>query len=737
VADRRRRRCPASTLPALLSLGVLGAAVGACTNTIVLQAGEGEGGEEGEGEGGKEGEGEGPARCDVDPEPISILPRTSNEEFRLFVSDLLGRPVPVERFAQWTPLSQVNGFDTMTESRIDPGALQAQLATVESLSVELLATPTLFDGCPTPSDPPPLCPLHGSYSSSTQFGGEQGRDCWSYLGTGNAPLTFDAANARWFDGADAGLFLWNNGMHPGIGVDVTLRWTAPTDGEASMSGSFFDADPGGGDGVVVIVRGPGGDVFRAVIANGGAPEQFQTTLPVRRGEVVDVVVQRQANNSYDTTGHAVAIAFAPTPPSGGRSWDNCGQQVVERVAARAFRRPLRAEERDELRRVFDETTAAAAQAGLPGTFSEGLQAALQAVLLSPHVLYKPELVPGGFADDEAQYARASRLALFFRSSFPDDELRALAAAGALGDDDALAAQAARLLAVDGDRFAEHFAGQWLDFRVVGSTSPVSADPLASAMRHEAQAVFGAVLADGLPPESLLAPGFTFVDPTLAAHYGLTPDPAASVDAAGFVRTPTDARGGLFAQGHFLTSTATGSDFKRVIRRGLFALGRTLCQPMPMLDPATREEINSSVGQIDPATPLGDQMQIHRGTSERCLACHAQMDPLGLALERYDHRGLERSTYADGSSVDNGFPFNGTSMRNPAELSTHLQTTGDYRRCVAEKLLTWGLHRAVRYEERCVVERIAGLGDDAGSPAPALRDLSIEAFLTSLHLAEAP
>jgi len=484
------------------------------------------------------------------------------------------------------------------------------------------------------------------------------------------------------------------------------------------------------------VRGPAGDLFRAVIANGGAREQFQAALPVRRGDVVDFIVQRVANNSWDTTGHALSVAFTPTPPSGGRTWDNCGQLVVERVATRAFRRPLVALERDELRRVFDETAAAAAAAGIIGVFPEALGAALQATLLSPHVLYKPEFVPGGFDGAHDQHRLASRLALYFRGSLPDDELRALAEAGGLVGDDVIAAQAARLLAASGDRFVEHFGGQWLDFRVVGSTTAVSADPLRVAMRKEAHAVFAAVLAEDLSADRLIAPGFTFVDAPLATHYGLTLDPAAAVDAAGLTRVATADRGGLFTQGHFLTSTATGSDFKRVIGRGLYALGRTLCQPMPMLDPATREEINNSVGQIDPAAPLGERMQIHRSSSDRCLACHSQMDPLGLALERFDPAGLARDTYEDGSSVENSFLFNDVSVRNPAELQAWVKDAGQYRRCVAEKLLVWGLHRAVRPEERCVLDQLAGL-DDPQAPAPPLRATGIDAFLTALRLTEAP
>jgi hypothetical protein len=675
--------------------------------------------------------------CEVPPQPVTILPRTSNEEFRAFVTDLLGRPVPRETFAQWTPLAQVNGFDTMTESRIDQGALEAQLATVEQLAALLVATPAIMEGCPTPTDPPPLCAEHATYDATAQFSGEQGRDCWSYLDANGGALAYAAANGHWFSPTDAGLFLWNNGLHPGTGVDVVLRWTAPRDGSAALSGSFFDADAGGGDGVVVVVRGPAGDLFTGVIENGGAPVPFSAALAVRRGDVVDVVVQRGPSNAYDTTGHALSIAFTPAPSSGGRTWENCGQQVVERVAARAFRRPLRPEEQDELRRVFDETAAAAVEAGEPGVFPEALSAALQATLLSPHVLYKPELVPGGFDDSERAHQIASRLALYFRGSFPDDELRALADAGALDDEDALRAQAERLLASSGERFVEHFGGQWLDFRIVGSTTPVSDEPLRVAMRNEAHAVFAAVLADDLPAERLIAPGFTFVDDALAAHYGLPLDPSAPRDAAGLARVSTDQRGGLFMQGHFLTSTATGSEFKRVIHRGLYTLGRTLCQPMPMLDPATREEINASVDQIDPAAPLGDRMEIHRTSGERCLGCHSQMDPLGLALERFDAQGLERDHYPDGSSVENSFLFNGVSMRNPAELQAHVAGSFAYRRCVAEKLLVWGLHRAVRPEERCVVDHLAGLDPGASPSSPPLRAVGIDAFLTSLRLTETP
>ena len=314
--------------------------------------------------------------------------------------------------------------------------------------------------------------------------------------------------------------------------------------------------------------------------------------------------------------------------------------------------------------------------------------------------------------------------MYFRGSFPDDELWALAMHNALGDDAAVRAQAERLLTNNVDRFAEHFAGQWLDFR-----APVSGTqtPLQQAMRKEAHDVFVAVLNDGLPAERLLEPGFTIVDGLLAGVYGLPLDAA-----AGPTRIVTTERGGLLTQGHFLTSTSTGSDFKRVIHRGIWTLNRALCRSVPELDAATREEINASVGELPPGLPLSEQMAIHRSSTERCIGCHGTMDPLGLALEAFDSTGARRTAYADGSSVVNTFDFYGTPLPDPAALSTFLTSTTEYRGCVAEKLFTFGLHRAPTDAERCVID---ALGIDEDGNARALHDMAIDAFVASLKLTE--
>jgi hypothetical protein len=248
------------------------------------------------------------------------------------------------------------------------------------------------------------------------------------------------------------------------------------------------------------------------------------------------------------------------------------------------------------------------------------------------------------------------------------------------------------------------------------------------MRREGHDVFAAILEQHLPPQSLVAPGFTIVDGPLAQQYGFTDvDPS-----SGPVRVETAERGGLFTQGHFLTA-GTGSEFKRVIHRGLYALTRTLCTSVPMLDPATLEEIQESQGNIDPSLPLGTRMQMHRSSSERCIACHGLMDPLGLSLEHFDADGKWRDDYADGSPIFNDFDFEGTSVADPAELEAFISGSLEYRYCVAEKLFTFGLHRAPSDDETCAIVELMG---DEAAPRP-LDDIAVDAFMSSLALTEVP
>lgn len=663
----------------------------------------------------------GPVPCTPGTAQIPKLLRLSNHEYRTIAADVLGVSVPESFFTRWTPVAQVYGFDTMSETRIDAQGLEEQLATAESLASLVLATPALTAHCPAVlTAQTPACPLKTVYSPLNDFSDTQGRDCWSYLDSSGAPMVFDNANARWRKQVDQGVFLWRSGGHPGGMVDAVRRWVSPVDGTLSLSGSFSDGDPTGGDGVTVSIRKNGAVVFTQDVAKRGTAP-FSLTLTMTRGEQLDFVVNRKGTTAYDSTGFTASMNFRQTPRKDGWNWASCVQPLVTKLASRAFRRPIRPVELADYEALYTSSLQGATTAGFAEPVDEALQTVLQALFLSPNVVFKSEFVPGGLDPSERGFGIASRLSLALRSSIADEPLWTLAGSGGLSSSEVIRAQATRLLHENRERFTHSFGGQWLDFR---EPAPGMLGP---SMQRESHDVFAAVLEADLPAERLLRPGFTLVDGALGRHYGL---PLSGLGPT--YRVTTNERGGLLSQGGFLTSTASGSEFRRPIHRGIWVLQRLLCRPLPKLDAATLEEIGNSFNTIDRSLPLPEQMKLHRDTTTRCGGCHNAIDPVGLSLEQYDPQGLWRTTYANGAPIVTNLELDGRVVRNPNELAQTIEALPDYRRCVADKLLTFGLNRGPREQEQCVMEELAR---PKNGSTPGLETMTVDALLKALELTE--
>ena len=103
-----------------------------------------------------------------------------------------------------------------------------------------------------------------------------------------------------------------------------------------------------------------------------------------------------------------------------------------------------------------------------GTFLDGIQTAVQAVLCSPRFLYRweldPEAMKPGDVRDLSDYEVASRLSYFLWSSMPDDELLALATVANCASQTTSEAGRADAAGLESARFREQFAGQWLQIR---------------------------------------------------------------------------------------------------------------------------------------------------------------------------------------------------------------------------------------------------------------------------------
>src|SRR5690606_23405916 len=179
----------------------------------------------------------------------------------------------------------------------------------------------------------------------------------------------------------------------------------------------------------------------------------------------------------------------PRKPQPGHELE-FARERLRQLASRAYRRPVKDPELDRL-------VALVRMAMEDGeTFERGIQLALQAILVSPHFLYRWELDPPdlepGTARELNDYEVASRLSYFLWCSMPDDELFELAAAGKLTDPEILERQVRRMIAdPKADAFVDSFGGQWLQIRSLDQHEPDPtvfpswSDELRRAMNREA------------------------------------------------------------------------------------------------------------------------------------------------------------------------------------------------------------------------------------------------------------
>ena len=220
-----------------------------------------------------------------------------------------------------------------------------------------------------------------------------------------------------------------------------------------------------------------------------------------------------------------------------------------------------------------------------GDFEDGIQFAIERILVSPSFLFRIEVDPVENAPGTAYYLSdlelASRLSFFLWSSIPDDELLDLAKRGELKDPTVLERQVLRMLAdARSESLVTNFATQWLYLRNVDAVTPdVNLFPdfddnLRAAMRRETELFFSSQLRDDRSVSALLSADYTFLNERLARHYGIP-----NIYGSHFRRVAlTDPnRGGLLGQASILTVTSYATRTSPV-KRGKWVLENILGTP---------------------------------------------------------------------------------------------------------------------------------------------------------------
>jgi hypothetical protein len=387
-----------------------------------------------------------------------------------------------------------------------------------------------------------------------------------------------------------------------------------------------------------------------------------------------------ANEAFGEAGELPAL-LACDPALGDR---DCALSVIERFGLRAFRRPLRDEERTAFSELYDNVL------GLELTHVEALREVVRAMLSSGQFLHHLELVEdpqSGVPLALDSYALAARLSFGLWNVTPTDELLNLA------QQDLTASEAliGQVLGMTRSQRAQDFADAWLGLErlpahtIDSSEYPAVPPDLTTLLLDEAHLFVQELLVQELPASGLLTHDVAFVNDALAAHYALAP-----VGSETLVRVsePLDQRQGLLGLGAFLTVTSD-SRYARPLTRGGYVSERLLCSPLPV--PPDHPGVGSAEGSV--------REYYEQGTVEPdCAACHGSLNPPGYALMHFDAVGRYTDTDSNGYPIDSGATLDtGVAVTGLIELSLALAADPRFASCLARQLLGTVLQRGVDVE----------------------------------------
>jgi mono/diheme cytochrome c family protein len=398
--------------------------------------------------------------------------------------------------------------------------------------------------------------------------------------------------------------------------------------------------------------------------------------------------------------------------------DDATSEVVaahlQRFAQRAWRRLVKPEELAEYLKSYREERAAGEK------LAAAYRVALQGVLTSRNFLYLVEGEPVSrerLTDPEL----ASRLSYFLWSSMPDDALLAAAQGGTLSGAN-LKVEVNRILADRRiHRFVDDFARQWLQLHRVGMFPPdkklyPTYDAwLETSMKAEPVEFFRELLTQNLPVDGFLDSNWTVANARLCDFYGL-PEPK----SGGFQRVslqPEHRRGGLLTMGAVLGLTSDGTRH-RPVHRGVW-LSEVIFGKTPPPPPANVPAIEPPTPQSPKAT-LRQKIEAHRNNAN-CAACHARIDPLGLAWDNYDaigqwrtHEQVAAGTGSNPVIDPAGVLPDGREFKDAAGFKQLLlQDRDTVARAFIEHLCTYALRRVLTYDDQDDVKAIQAVAKKSG------------------------
>lgn len=412
-----------------------------------------------------------------------------------------------------------------------------------------------------------------------------------------------------------------------------------------------------------------------------APDARQAGYTLNDAQRVDAVTARQIFASAGElaldvkTNHLATMAPCDNPEAGGEA---CATSFIASFGARAYRRPLTAEEASGLLTVY--------QAGaLDATYADGIEQVMRAALQSAGLLYLTEIGDGGVAADGTlsltPYELASSLSYVVTGGPPDAELVDSALSGVLFTPDGRYDQVWRLIQataggrpVARDRMVR-VVGEWFGVDRIEQTDKDANiypqyRPLKQQIEQESRDFVTAVLMNTGTVSELLSSDISVAGSELASFYQGEGAPA---------------RRGILNRLAFLATYGHATESAPVLR-GVAVARRVACIPVP---PPSDSGLIVTTPPPDSTFTTRERFAQHV-SDPTCSNCHVLIDPFGFTFEHFDGMGRYRAQ-------DNNKPVNSATTialsmpgldgdyADSNALALALASSAEVRECMARQM----------------------------------------------------
>ncbi|MFT5355475.1 MAG: hypothetical protein ACI9KE_002694 [Polyangiales bacterium] len=376
----------------------------------------------------------------------------------------------------------------------------------------------------------------------------------------------------------------------------------------------------------------------------------------------------------------------------------CAEAFLARAGEGLFRQPLSTEERGAYLSLLEGVDV-----------PTGVRLMATALLQSPRFLYRVEIGVGEVQPGVAVLSGrevATRLAYFFTSASPDEELLAAADRGDLNTAEGIREEARRLLADPrSDEMIVAFYHGWLGLDSLQQRTPDPAEhpefaSLQSEIVEETHAFVLATMRGSARFEDLFTATHTYGSDELAAYYGSEAGVLTDESALPRIELNPAERSGLLTQAAVI-SAHTVEDSTAGVHRGKFIRENMLCLNLPPPPPVD--------AVITPDEGLSTRQRFERKTeSDGCILCHALLNPTGFLLEHYDLTGAYRDM--DGPfAIDATGALPGSDITGPLdgalELSAALSTSDDARHCMVRQWFRFAMARTDTTEDASSLQQV--------------------------------